>query len=416
MGQQLNPIGIRIGLHRKWKSNWFLEKKYYTNFLLLNFEINKYLVGVLRNDKITSFVINCYISKISLQKLYICIFLYRLRRPISRKSRKKKGGGKLDYKKLNLSFNINLKRFLVKKSFKQKNKDLLTLLNSKNKNILKINHYPSNKESLIKNSFKKIKIKKIKVKKKEFFTLQNLKKKNFKLIKKSLSELTSTKIHLVIINALSFLKFYEYLHEYSKLYKLTRQAEYERTFLSNQMISFYRYDVKLISDAINVIYIALILKQPLFLAQFIGYQFRKTPRNYRFGKIIQFLNQNITSVVKNRTEILGCRVQFKGRLGGRRTRRARKLQFINEGIMPLHSYNSKIEYGEAKGLTRFGVVGIKIWLCYQTKFSIYLQKDLILYFGYHKKKLIKKEKKKFNIMDILPGQKNLKFSFKNKKI
>ena len=167
------------------------------------------------------------------------------------------------------------------------------------------------------------------------------------------------------------------------------------------MISFYRYDVKLISDAINVIYISLILKQPLFLAQFIGYQLRKTPRNYRFGKIIQFLKQNITSVVKNRKEILGCRVQFKGRLGGRRTRRARKMQFINEGIMPLHSYDSKIEYGEAKGLTRFGVVGIKIWLCYKPEFSAALQKDLLIYFGYNKKKLSTKKTDNVNIIDLL---------------
>lgn len=406
MGQQLNPIGIRIGLHRKWKSNWFLDHQYYSNFLLLNFEINKYLIGILRNDKITSFVINCYISKISLQKLYICIFFYRLRRPTSIKSKKKRGGGKLDYKNLNLNFNVDLKKFIGKKTLKQKNKDLLSLLIPKKKVVFNIKNSTLKKKSLIKHSFKKIKIKKIKIKKRDSFLLKHSKKKNFKLIKKSLSELTNAKINLIMINALSFLKFYEYLHEYSKLYKLTRQAEYERTFLSNQMVSFYRYDVKLISDAINAIYISLILKQPLFLAQFIGYQLRKTPRNYRFGKIIQFLSQNITSVVKNRKEILGCRVQFKGRLGGRRTRRARKMQFINEGIMPLHSYNSKIEYGEAKGLTRFGVVGIKIWLCYQTEFSVSLQKDLLIYFGYQKQKLVKKEKKKINIAEIVA--KNLK--------
>tara|TARA_B100001142_G_scaffold300436_1_gene325195 strand:+ start:21819 stop:23066 length:1248 start_codon:yes stop_codon:yes gene_type:complete len=404
MGQQINPIGIRIGLHRKWKSNWFLDNKYYTNFLLLNFEINKYLVGILRNDKVTSFVINCYISKISLQKLYICIFFYRLRRPTSRKLKNKKKGGKLDYKKLNLKFNVNFKDFLLKKKFKQKNKAILNILIPKDNKKIKIFNIKSSymkQKNLIQNFDSKIKIKKIRVKKKNSIRLDNKKKKNLKLIKKSLSELTNAKIYLIMVNALSFLKFYEYLHEYSNLYKLTRQGEYERTFLNNQMISFYRYDVKLISDAINVIYISLILKQPLFLAQFIGYQLRKTPRNYRFGKIIQFLKQNITSVVKNRKEILGCRVQFKGRLGGRRTRRARKMQFINEGIMPLHSYDSKIEYGEAKGLTRFGVVGIKIWLCYKPEFSAALQKDLLIYFGYNKKKLSTKKTDNVNIIDLL---------------
>ena len=248
-----------------------------------------------------------------------------------------------------------------------------------------------NSPSRLKNNVK-IKLFKIKTKQKQNFQLQYKSDKKLKLIKQSLSELTNAKIYLTMINTLSFLHFYEYLHEHSTLYQQKRQAEYERTNLSSQMVSFYRYDVKLINDAINVMYITLILKQPLFLAQFIGYQLRKTPRNYRIGKIIQFLKQNIIAIVRNRKEILGCRVQFKGRLGGRRTRRARKMRFINEGIMPLHSYTSKIEYGAANGSTRFGIVGIKIWLCYTTDFHIELQKDLLLYFGYSLLKLPKVKK------------------------
>tara|TARA_B100001989_G_scaffold249099_1_gene223758 strand:+ start:6549 stop:7103 length:555 start_codon:yes stop_codon:yes gene_type:complete len=183
MGQQINPIGIRIGLHRKWKSNWFLDNKYYTNFLLLNFEINKYLVGILRNDKVTSFVINCYISKISLQKLYICIFFYRLRRPTSRKLKNKKKGGKLDYKKLNLKFNVNFKDFLLKKKFKQKNKAILNILIPKDNKKIKIFNIKSSymkQKNLIQNFDSKIKIKKIRVKKKNSIRLDN-KKKKFKI-------------------------------------------------------------------------------------------------------------------------------------------------------------------------------------------------------------------------------------------
>lgn len=395
MGQQLNPVGIRVGLHRKWKYDWFLNQKYYTNFLLLNFEINKYLIGILRNNKVTSFVLNCYISKISLEKLYICVFFYRLRRVTSIKVKKKKGGS-LNYKQFQKNSNINLNKFYYKNNNKTKNLVLLKILNNANNKKIKqfniMGHYNLNSilsKTKIKKNFLRKKIKKVKVKKYESFVLKNNNYKSIKLIKKSLSELTNAKIYLIMVNTLSFIKFYEYLHEYSNLYKSNKQSEYERTNLTTQMISFYRYDVKLINDAINVIYITLILKQPLFLAQFIGYQLKKTPRNYRFGKIVQFLSQTITSVVKNRKEILGCRVQFKGRVGGRRSRRARKLQVISEGIMPLHSYNSKIEYGESSGLTRFGTVGIKIWLCYDNSFNYSLQKDLLLYFSYNKQKLLK---------------------------
>lgn len=402
MGQQLNPVGIRVGIHRKWKSNWFLDQKYYTDFLLLNFEINKYLTGILRNSTITSFLINCYISKISLEKLYICVFFYRLRQDVALKSKKKNKN--INYKLFrDKHLNINMKHLNKNCVKTQKmNKIFTILLNviDNSKCLFKIKK-PSNlfntKFNLLKNktsiSLPSNQIRKIKLKKNKNFKLKQNSYKNLKLIKNSLSELTNSKIYLIMVNSLSFIMFYEYLHEFSTLYKYNKQAEYERLNLSRQMISFYRYDVKLINDSINVIFITLILKQPQFLAQFIGYQLRKTPRNYRLNKIIQFLNQTITSVVKNRKEILGCRIQFKGRLGGRRSRRARKMQFINEGIMPLHTYTSKIEYGEAQGITKFGVVGIKVWLCYESNFNHTLQKDLLIYFGY---KLKHKRNKKNN--------------------
>ena len=416
MGQQINPIGIRVGLHRKWKSNWFLEDKYYTNFLLLNFEINKYLTGILRNSTVNSFLINCYISKISLEKLYICVFFYRLRDQASNKRKQKKRrnkGGKIDYAKFESKININLKKIFIKKNkIKGKSMIILNIISLKKINVL----YSKSKILLKKNNteLNLIKIKKIKFNNKRSIILQkinnnddvksvflkkikkmiklnrrNLKlnsNKNFKLIKKSLSELTNSKIYLIMINSLSFLKFYEYLYEHTYLYRYSRKVKYGRLNSIRKMVAFYRYDVKLITDAMNIIYITLLLKQPLFLAQFIGYQLKKTPRNFYFNKIIKFLTYNIISTVRNRKEILGCRVEFKGRLGGRRTRRSRKSQFINEGIMPLNSYNSRIEFGDSKGLTRFGVIGIKIWLCYDTKFNSNLQKDLLLYFGYSKKK------------------------------
>ena len=407
MGQQLNPVGIRVGIHRKWKSNWFLDQKYYTDFLLLNFEINKYLTGILRNSKVTSFLINCYISKISLEKLYICVFFYRLRQEASIKTKKKNKN--LNYKTFrDKHLQIDMKNLSLPKNKQKKIHNVLNILLKINKtntslvNVKKSSYYYNKKLSALKYKNKVIltpkKVRKIKLNKNKQFQLKQNTYKDLKLIKNSLSELTDSKIYLIMINSLSFIMFYEYLHEFSNLYKYNKQAEYERQNLSRQMISFYRYDVKLINDAINVIFITLILKQPQFLAQFIGYQLQKTPRNYRFGKIIQFLSQTITSIVKNRKEILGCRIQFKGRLGGRRTRRARKMQFINEGIMPLHSYTSRIEYGESRGLTNFGVVGIKVWLCYESNFNHTLQKDLLIYFGYNssnkKNNYVTTEKKK----------------------
>jgi hypothetical protein len=79
MGKKVHPIGLHVGLYRKWKSNWFLDKNNYTNFLHLNFEINKYFAGILRNYPIKTFFSHCVIAKYSLEKIYIFIFFYRLR-------------------------------------------------------------------------------------------------------------------------------------------------------------------------------------------------------------------------------------------------------------------------------------------------------------------------------------------------
>lgn len=42
MGQKVNPIGLRLGIVKTWESRWYAGKKY-SDFILEDFEIRKYL-------------------------------------------------------------------------------------------------------------------------------------------------------------------------------------------------------------------------------------------------------------------------------------------------------------------------------------------------------------------------------------
>jgi len=192
-----------------------------------------------------------------------------------------------------------------------------------------------------------------------------------------------------MINALSFLKFFEFLYQFTEIYPSEVQFQFAREHLTRRMTNFYRYHVKLIPDTVNVVYISLLLKQPVFFAQFIGYLLRKMPQKNTVYKLLQFIRQLTLSILQNRKEILGCRIQFKGRIGGKRSRRSRKLKFLNIGSIPINTYPAKIEYGVSKGITRFGAIGIKIWICYDQYFTYRLQKDLLFYFIYDLKNNVK---------------------------
>lgn len=55
----------------------------------------------------------------------------------------------------------------------------------------------------------------------------------------------------------------------------------------------------------------------------------------------------------------GIRVQCKGRLGGAEI--ARK-EWYREGRVPLHTLRADIDYGFAEALTKYGVIGVKVWI------------------------------------------------------
>ena len=99
MGCKVHPIGLRLGIHRKWKSNWYFDSKNYTKFLHLNFDIEKYFKGFLYYYSAKSLLINCQVIKLPSNQIFIFVFFYRLRK---RFKKTKNSAWKIKYWKLNI--------------------------------------------------------------------------------------------------------------------------------------------------------------------------------------------------------------------------------------------------------------------------------------------------------------------------
>ena len=57
----------------------------------------------------------------------------------------------------------------------------------------------------------------------------------------------------------------------------------------------------------------------------------------------------------------GIRINVAGRLGGTEIARSEK---FHEGSVPLHTLRADIDYALTEAHTAYGVIGIKVWICY----------------------------------------------------
>jgi len=66
----------------------------------------------------------------------------------------------------------------------------------------------------------------------------------------------------------------------------------------------------------------------------------------------------------------GIKVMCSGRLGGAEMARTEQYK---EGRIPLHTFRADIDYALAEGLTTYGKIGVKVWIC---KGEVYGKRDL----------------------------------------
>ncbi len=100
-------------------------------------------------------------------------------------------------------------------------------------------------------------------------------------------------------------------------------------------------------------------RSALFLADEIIYYIERRVPFHR-------IKMKILREIQNRSRIQGLRISCSGRVGGRskKAQRAKKDTF-KYGQTSLHVFSSQIDFVSKKALTRFGLVGVKVWICYK---------------------------------------------------
>ena len=270
MGHKAHPIGLRLGIHRKWRINWYFESKNYTKFLQTNFYIENFIKGFLFFLKARkTLVLQTQLIKLPSNIMFMFIFYYRFRKKWKKTSLKKKKENIwriflenyfLKYNNKILTFNKifnkqaklqSLKNFILKNNKLNNNIFFLNKFLLLNKNILNFN-----KKTQYKNIFFKIMNILLKI---QFLTKYNKNLKKIKIIsylkilsqkliylkkylqfKKYLIKKINIKTILKkkYLNLLKLYKIYNFIKIYSFFYKknLKFKLNLQQYFLLKQIV------------------------------------------------------------------------------------------------------------------------------------------------------------------------------------
>ena len=129
--------------------------------------------------------------------------------------------------------------------------------------------------------------------------------------------------------------------------------------------SLYRYHVEVLLDQQTGSSVKLVPFQvstekqsALFLAQEVVYFLEK---RVSFRKI----KDQILKELKNSKIIKGVRITCSGRVGGKSKKAQKaKTETFKQGETSLGVFSSKIDFAQKSALTSFGLIGVKVWICF----------------------------------------------------
>ena len=185
------------------------------------------------------------------------------------------------------------------------------------------------------------------------------------------SLILGTPTSLVFINALTLTKF-----------GFPRKVTGARRFLTRierDLIQRYKYIAVYIQDFVRICFFSFFLKKPTFLANFIGFQIAKLPRNRKETSLIRFIIKIIKIFAAQRREITAIKIEFKGRVN--RWRRTKIIKGTR-GVISYVNLDSRIEFGSGKTITRKGTLGIRLWFAYKLTFVPVFRQILLSYILY----------------------------------
>lgn len=390
-----NLISPKLNLSRYlWKRSFMFNKKFYSkkrNFgwggkhTSYNREISKSILFLFsklqEKEKSVSFYNNLANNseiKIGLNKLK-SVLIYVLKNKIKQKKTQTMLLSTLSFvKALNkkkwssIYANHLLKNFQNLEEFQQYSKKIQLKVDVGKKS----EHEQKNHLVSAKSNFVKVR----NLRKKALWAEKKLVQKNisiispkFKQINKFFSFIFKTNTTIYFINALALTKFSFVFPEKKKsVQKFLNQIERE-------MIERYKYIAVYIQDLVRVSFLSLFLKKPTFLATFIAFQMAKLPRNRKETKLTRFIIKVVKIFSSQRKEMVGMKIEFKGRVN--RWRRTKIIRGVS-GVLPLYSYETRIEFGSSKAITRKGALGIRLWFCYNPVFEKILRASVLNYLQY----------------------------------
>ena len=96
----------------------------------------------------------------------------------------------------------------------------------------------------------------------------------------------------------------------------------------------------------------------LFLAHEVVYLLEK---RIPFRKI----KDQVSKELKDSKTVKGIRITCSGRVGGKSKKAQKaKMETFKQGQTSLHVFSSKIDFAQKSALTNFGLVGVKVWICF----------------------------------------------------
>ena len=134
---------------------------------------------------------------------------------------------------------------------------------------------------------------------------------------------------------------------------LFRRNSAYKTHLESQLSNFCFSDV-----VVSFFRLSNEKQSAIFLAEEIIYYLEK---KVSFLKI----KNQILRQASDSSFLKGLRITCSGRVGGRSKKAQRsKVQVIKYGQTSLHVFSSKIDFYSKPANTAFGLLGVKVWLCY----------------------------------------------------
>lgn len=269
----------------------------------------------------------------------------------------------LDLKKNRIK--LLIKYFKIIKVFKSTGYKVFAKQYNKNLSTCKYNY-----KLLLNNLLKK---------KRSKFTIKNL------IIR--LKKLTKYKIYITVLKLNKFFLMRPYNIRY-----------YE---VINKFVNFKKY--RYFYNTIYIVDVSLFLRNSQFLVDYLSIQFSRFRIKYVY--YVSFITEVLRYYKKERYKgiLKGLRLRISGKVKGRKKNMADYI-LIQIGRLGILTLNSVVKYAFSFSATRYGVLGIKLWLTYYTLNYINI-KNRLLYL----------KKSKINSENISKNR-NSNFNKKNGKI